>query len=338
MTDPTTGHPRAPEPRAGATTRFAPAPTGYLHLGHVANAIHVWGMAAATGARVLLRVEDHDRQRCRPEYEIALLDDLEWLGLVPDEPSLDSLRSGEASPYRQRDRDALHRTALARLVDEGRAYRCTCTRATFERWAADHGGAWSGPGCPGGCRESAGADRPPDAAQHGIDALLAPGARHGSTVRAWIGDGDEPFDDLLLGLSGGRVAPHGDPVLRDPRGNWSYGFAVVVDDLDQGVDLVVRGRDLLHVTPGQIRLARILGRAAPPRFAHHPLIRKPGGAKLSKADGDTGIRDLRAAGWSAERVLGEAAAAVGLIAAPTTVRITDLADLVRGVDRSARPG
>ena len=90
----------------------------------------------------------------------------------------------------------------------------------------------------------------------------------------------------------------GDLIVRDRAGNWTYGFAVVVDDQRQGVDLVIRGEDLLPDTARQVRLGRLLGREVPPRFLHHPLVRKSSGAKLSKSDGDTGIRDLRAAGWT----------------------------------------
>ena len=109
----------------------------------------------------------------------------------------------------------------------------------------------------------------------------------------------------------GDVAAGGDPVVRDRDGQWTYGFSVVVDDQRQGIDLVVRGRDLLDATADQIRLARLLGRETPPAFAHHPLILRADGSKLSKADGATGIRELRAAGWSPARVIAEATAAIG---------------------------
>jgi glutamyl/glutaminyl-tRNA synthetase len=116
-------------------------------------------------------------------------------------------------------------------------------------------------------------------------------------------------------------------VARDRSGNWSYGFAVVVDDRRQGVDLVVRGLDLLEATPAQIRLARALGRSQPPRFLHHPLIRKPSGAKLSNADRDTSVRELRAAGAAPETLIGRAAAAVGLIEEPRPLSAVEAAAL-----------
>jgi glutamyl-Q tRNA(Asp) synthetase len=130
-------------------------------------------------------------------------------------------------------------------------------------------------------------------------------------VRVAIGRGSETWMDRLAGPCSGEVAASGDPILRDRDGQWTYGFSVVVDDLRQGIDLVVRGRDLLDATPDQIRLGRLLGRGTPPMFAHHPLIRRPDGSKLSKANGATGIRELRAAGRTAQDVIGEAAEATG---------------------------
>jgi glutamyl-Q tRNA(Asp) synthetase len=291
----------------GRTTRFAPAPTGYLHLGHVVNALYVWGIARATGGRVLLRIEDHDRQRCRPEYEAALLDDLDRLGLTPDTPTTAALRSGR-SRYRQSDSEAAYRDALATLEDAGLVYACDCARSTFVRWA-EANGPWRGPGCPGRCRERRVADGP------------------GRTLRVTLGGGRERAEDLLVGPVTDEPSRNGDLPIRDRHGNWTYGFAVVVDDARHGVDLVIRGRDLLHATTRQIRLGRALGRPLPPAFVHHPLVRKPGGAKLSKADHDTGIRDLLAAGWSSERVLGEAAAAVGLLEAPQPLAPDRIASL-----------
>ena len=133
-------------------TRFAPAPTGFLHLGHLANALYVWGIARATGGRVVLRIEDHDRQRSHREYEAALLDDLRRLGLLPDEPPLAAFHEG-ATPYRQSDGGRVYTAALDRLRTAGLVYACACTRTTFAAWEVQHGGRWRGVGCclgPGG--------------------------------------------------------------------------------------------------------------------------------------------------------------------------------------------
>ena len=268
-----------PEPLPGHArlTRFAPAPTGYLHLGHVANAVWTWGLAERAGARVLLRIEDHDRQRCRPEYDAALLEDLDWLGFRAD-----------LGPVRQTDADAVvaYESSLAQLGHAGLVYGCDCTRSTFAAWTTEHRRAWSGPGCPGDCR------------RRGVE---------GPVLRVALGDGSEAWEDRLAGPCRAEVAPSGDLPIRDRHGNWTYGFCVVVDDMRQGVDLVVRGEDLLAASAAQIRLGRALGRRMPPAFAHHPLIRRPDGSKHSKSAGDTGVRELRAAGRSPTDVVGLAA-------------------------------
>jgi glutamyl-Q tRNA(Asp) synthetase len=261
-------------------TRFAPAPTGYLHLGHVANAVWTWGVARAAGARVLLRIEDHDRQRCRPEFDRALLEDLDWLEFMPDD-----------GPVRQSDADAqrVYAETCERLRADGLVYGCDCTRSTFAAWTRTAGGrSWTGPGCPGGCRE------------RGVG---------GPVLRVVLGGGSESWSDMAVGPSEGPVAPGGDLPIRDRHGNWTYGFCVVVDDVRQGIDLVVRGEDLMESTPTQIRLAKALGRSSPPIFLHHPLVRRPDGSKLSKSAGDTGVRELRAAGVSAAEVIARASSA-----------------------------
>ena len=286
--------------RSGPTTRFAPAPTGRLHLGHLANAMYVWGFARRLSGRVLLRIEDHDRQRCRPEYEVTLLDDLDRLGLAADEPSTDELRAGP-STYRQSDNGAVYAAAFDRLRDATDVYACDCSRSTFGAWRESHGRPWSGPGCPGGC----------------LGRGLA--ARRELTLRVALGDGDESWEDLLLGPRSAPVSPEGDLPVRDRNGNWTYAFCVVVDDIRHAVDLVVRGEDLADATPAQIRLGRLLGRETPPRFAHHPLIRLADGSKLSKADGATSLGELLDAGRSAEALFGEAAFRVGLAGAPAPI-------------------
>ena len=281
-------------------TRFAPAPTGYLHLGHLVNAIHVWGLARARGARVLLRIENHDRQRCRPEFEAALLEDLAWLGFEADAP-----------PQRQSDLTARYEAAVALLRGRGhRLYACDCSRKDLAR----EGGDVPDRETPysGRCRE------------RGL--AMAPGRG----LRLALAPGEEAFTDLVLGPQ--RQDPSrqcGDLLLRDRLGNWTYQFAVVVDDLADGVDLVIRGEDLLQSTGRQIRLASLLGRTVPPHYAHHTLIRHPGGEKLSKANRDTSLRELRAAGHSAAALLGRAAAMSGLIPAQAPLTVEELPSLFR---------
>lgn len=255
----------------------------------------IWGVARTTGGEVILRIEDHDRQRCRPEYETALLDDLEALGFEPDEPSIASLRTGAPSAYRQRDNGAAYAAAAAALDARGLVYACDCSRSTFAEWAIGHGRPWSGSGCPGGC------------ASRGL-------AREGSGVawRAALGGDSEAWADLVLGSRSGEPSAGGDLPIRDRHGNWTYALCVVVDDLRHEVDLVIRGEDLLDATPAQIRLGRVLGRAEPPRFLHHPLVRRPDGRKLSKADGATSVRELLTAGALPTTLRARAGVSIGL--------------------------
>jgi glutamyl-tRNA synthetase/glutamyl-Q tRNA(Asp) synthetase len=292
---------------ASPLTRFAPAPTGYLHLGHVVNAIYVWGLARALGGRVLLRVEDHDRQRCRAEYEAALLDDLDWLGLAPDVYSTAAFRAG-ACDGRQSNREAIYHSAVATLASRATLYGCRCTRRDLEAAGAGDAGERR---YPGTCR------------------TLGLPLADGLGWRLALAPEDVRFDDARHGATTQQPAAQcGDLLLRDRLGNWTYQFAVAADDTAQAVDLVVRGDDLLASTGRQILLARALGRAVPPVYAHHPLVMKSPRQKLSKRDHDTGVRDLRAAGWTPARVLGAAACAVGLIATPHDLDAADLAHVV----------
>jgi glutamyl/glutaminyl-tRNA synthetase len=258
---------------------------------------------------VVLRIEDHDRQRSRREYERDLLDDLDALGLAADEPSTDVLRAGP-SPYRQSDCGPRYAAALEGLRERDLVYACDCARSTFAGWEREHGSPFTGSGCPGRCRERGLAL---DAADVG--------------VRVHLGAGEERWFDPLVGPLSDRPTASGDLLVRDRVGNWTYGFCVVVDDLQHGVDLIVRGRDLLQATAGQLRLARLLGRESPPVVLHHPLIHKADGSKLSKADGDTAVRSLLTAGRSPAELFGEAAAAVGLLDEPRPVEARELGSL-----------
>lgn len=301
--------------RPGWRTRFAPAPTGWMHLGHAVSAVWVWSVARAFGGRVLLRIEDHDRLRCRPEYETGILDDLDWLGLAPDEGATASYRAPGPHPMRQRDREAAYAAALAMLEATGVAYPCSCSRRDVARAVR------------GGAAPESGHDLPAEPVYPGTcrDAAVPPSATHARRVH--MGDGVQAVNDLRLGPRHQRPASQcGDVLARDRHGSWTYQFAVVVDDLAQHVDVVIRGEDLLESTGRQMRIARHLG-GTPPATLHHPLVRHPDGAKLSKSRGDTGLRELRARGRSPDEVLGLAAHLGGLQATPTPIQAADLAAL-----------
>jgi len=294
----------------GLRTRFAPAPTGDLHLGHLVNAALVWGIARATGGSVVLRIEDHDRQRARPAWEAGILADLELLGLVPDVPPLAAFRDGPCA-WRQSDHPERYVAALAPLRAAGRVYACDCTRTTVAAWAAAHGRPWSGPGCPGGCAER-GLPETPE-----------------RTLRLVLGAGPEAWDDLALGPQTGVPAAHGDLPVRDRAGNWTYAWCVVVDDLHDGIGCVIRGADLVDATPAQLRVARLLAGGHPARFLHHPLVRRPDGTKLSKSDGATAVRALLAGGAARDVLLADALRAAGIPAVPRAVAPDDLGAILR---------
>ena len=272
-------------------TRFAPSPTGYLHLGHVVNAIYTWGVARALGGRVLLRLEDHDRIRCRSTYEEAILDDLDWLGFEADE--------GRRPVARQSDSPEIYRDSLNELRRAHHVYACDCSRTDIggERYA-------------GRCR----ARGLSDGSGRGMRMQLEP-----ETIRC---------QDLLAGPIEQTPAEQcGDLLLRDRDGNWTYQFAVTVDDLRQGVTLVIRGADLQSSTGRQVLLAQMLGRPIPAHFLHHPLIMGPHGEKLSKSAGDTGVRELRAQGFGPEAVIGRAAASIGLVDSNRPIPASDIPSL-----------
>ena len=287
-------------------TRFAPAPTGALHLGHVVNAVYVWGLARALDGEVVLRIEDHDRQRSRVEYERDLLEDLDWLGFEADYFPTSCYRAGRCEG-RQSERDTIYHQALTPLIAAGLVYGCVCTRAR-PTGAGPLSAAPSGVErrYPGTCRE------------RGIPL----DDRVGWRIR--LEPGIERFEDAIVGWQTQNPASQcGDLLLRDRLGNWTYQCVATIDDCVQRIPFVVRGQDLLPSTGRQIRLARLIGRSEPPVFAHHALVMKSPAQKLSKSDRDSGIRDLRAAGWSAEQIIGRAAQLAGLSAA-SRVAVRDL--------------
>jgi glutamyl-tRNA synthetase/glutamyl-Q tRNA(Asp) synthetase len=280
-------------------TRFAPAPTGYLHIGHVVNALYVWGIARARGGEVLLRIEDHDRQRARPEYEQALLDDLEWLGFEPDIHPTGVFRAGGPCAGRQSDRGEVYRAALAPLIAHGLVYGCDCTRRQLDSAVY-----------PGTCRE------------RGLP--LADGV--GWRVR--VENKVETFADERLGMQRQNpVDQSGDVLVRDRLGNWTYQWAATTDDTLQNITTIIRGEDLLDSTGRQIYLSRLLGRDRQPSFLHHPLVMKSPTQKVSKSDGDTGVRELRRAGWGAAHVIGYAASLVALQSGAAPIDAQDVAGL-----------
>lgn len=268
------------------TTRFALSPTGYLHLGHAHSALFA-ARAAGDGGRFLLRIEDIDRTRCRPEYAAAIFEDLAWLGLGWEEP----VRV-------QSEHFAEYRAALGRLDAMELLYPCFCTRAAIQAEIARSAEAPHGPEgllYPGTCRRLPVAER---------DALIAAGTPYAlrlDMARASARSGELAWRDEMRGEMRATPQVFGDVVLARKETPASYHLAVTVDDALQGVTLVTRGDDLLAATHVHRLLQALLGLPTP-RYRHHPLLLGADGKRLAKRDRAATLRDLRAAGKSAAAV------------------------------------
>ena len=253
-------------------TRFAPSPTGYLHIGGARTALYNWAFTRRAGGRVVLRIEDTDRARSTAESEAAVVGGLAWLGIDWDE-----------GPFRQSERGALYAAAIEQLLARDRAYRCICTPEEIEarRQAVVATGAkWT---YDGRCADAA---YGPDCGPHAVR-LRVPK------------EGRLAFDDAVFGPSGQDAREIGDMVIRRSDGSPLYHLAVVVDDVDMRITHVIRGADHLNNTPFQLALYRALD-AEPPRFAHVPLIVGTDGRKLSKRRDPVAVQHFLDAGYLPE--------------------------------------
>lgn len=296
--------------------RFAPSPSGRLHLGNARSALLGWLQARAAGGEFLLRIEDLDPDRTSAEAIDGIYEDLGWLGLDWDGPVL-----------KQSDRSAAYAAALSTLEAAGRIYPCWCSRAEISRAAsAPHLGE-DGPRYPGTCAHGA-----------------SPKADRAPALRFRVAPGETAFADEVHGRFALDVhAAVGDFVVRRADGVASYQLAVVVDDAAQGVTDVLRGDDLLSSTPRQLQLYQAL-KLPPPRFAHVPLLVDWEGKRLSKREGGLTVAALRAAGRTPEEVVGwlarwsglgngEPVKASELVSGFSLSRVTREAAVVREGDR-----
>jgi len=290
--------------------RFAPSPSGPLHLGNLRTALLAWLFARSAGAGFRVRIEDLDPGRSRREHEAGQLADLAALGLDWDGPVV-----------RQSERRERHRAALEQLRAAGRVYPCWCTRAEIrEAASAPHGAGEIGSGVyPGTCRRLTAAQRAEREHSGRPPALrLDAGGERIAFVDRLHGPVEAVVDDLVLWRNDGTPA---------------YNLAVVVDDSDQGIGEVVRGEDLLDTTPRQLLLQRLLGLTAP-SYAHVPLVLGPDGARLAKRHGAVTLADCAARGESRADALAWMAASLGLAAPGEAV---DLALLLARFDPAALP-
>lgn len=295
--------------------RFAPSPTGPLHLGNLRTALLAWLFARYGGASFVLRMEDLDRARTRPGVAAAIPRDLRWLGLDWDEgPDI----GGPHAPYTQGERLHLYEAQLQRLIDQDLVYPCYCSRADIQRAAsAPHGPEPESARYPGTCRDSA-----RRAARQRRNPRRRPSYRFRAPARTVLAV------DRLYGPFAQHLARDvGDFVVWRADGTPAYQLAVVVDDALMDIGEVVRGADLLDSTPRQIALFQALGYDAP-AFAHVPLYLDAGGARLAKREGSAGLGPLRDHMTPAQ-VVGMLAASCGL--APAGAQCSP-AELLRAFD------
>ncbi|MFO1070497.1 MAG: tRNA glutamyl-Q(34) synthetase GluQRS [Geminicoccaceae bacterium] len=271
--------PVPPVGAAGWVTRFAPSPTGYLHLGHAYSALFAWEAARLFGGRFLLRIEDIDRQRCRPEFEKATLEDLEWLGLTWD-----------GQPLRQSDRLPIYAQAIDELHRQGVAYRCFCSRKRIQDEVAEADSAPHGPSgepiYPGTCR-----NLDPATAEARV-ARGEPFCWRLDVGRALARTGELHWHDHRAGTLLARPDLLGDIVIGRKDVPTSYHLAVTVDDHLQGVTLITRGEDLFHATHVHRLIQALLGLRTP-TYYHHNLLADSQGQRMSKRNRAVTLRHLR---------------------------------------------
>lgn len=276
--------------------RFAPSPTGRMHMGNIFSALMAWLSVRNAGGRFILRIENLDSQRSRTEYAALIEDDLHWLGLDWDEGGLADI--GTNGPYSQCKRAQFYSRAIAELCSAGLVYPCRCTRAELHSVGAPH--ASDGQIVyQGTCRP---ASTPP------FDKVVP----DGTNLRIWTPDEKFCFIDKVQGRRCYNLKDEcGDFVLRRADGTYAYQLAVVVDDAAMGVNEVVRGADLLGSSPRQMYLYRLLHYPCP-TFAHVPLLCNEAGIRLSKRDHSMSMEHLRSK-FSPEQLLGRLATIAGLI-------------------------
>jgi len=300
--------------------RFAPTPSGQMHIGNARTALLAWLQARSAGGAFVLRMEDIDRPRCRADLARQVLEDLRWLGLDWDEgPDV----GGPHGPYVQSEREGAYRAAQIRLETDGWLYPCFCSRAELAAIAsAPHGLLAEGPIYPGTCRRMSPEER-----------SVKAGGGKAPSLRFALPDEAVAWTDLVAGPQTAAPGAGGDFVVLRADGIIGYQLAVVVDDAAMGITDVLRGWDLLDSTPRQILLYRALGLPVP-RFAHVPLVAGPDGARLAKRHGAVAVASMRAAGTAPETVVGHLACLSGLMDRPEPVRP---ADLIHGFDLARVP-
>ena len=299
-------------PPHGGRGRYAPSPTGPLHLGNLRTALVAWLQCRLTGGAFVLRMEDLDHPRTVEGSAEQILDDLRWLGLDWDEgPDV----GGPYGPYTQSERDDIYAEALLELAARGLVFRCWCSRKDIaEAASAPHDRS---PAYPGTCRAL------------GPDDIVRVQAEKPDRVPAWrfrVGSQVVQIDDEVCGMLSQDLSTEvGDFVLRRADGLFAYQLAVVVDDILMGITDIVRGADLLDSTPRQVALFEAFG-FDPPRFWHVPMMHDDRGQRLAKRHESESLDRLRDAGTSAAEVVGRLASTLNLVPEGTVITARELLD------------
>ncbi len=268
--------------------RFAPTPSGRMHLGNVFSALMAWASVRSQNGSLILRIEDLDIRAHNPQYTSLLLDDLQWLGLTWDK-----------GPYYQSKRTELYREALSDLKQQGLLYPCFCSRADLHAAQAPH--ASDGTYVYAGTCRNLSQSEHKELSSHKIPA-----------TRIHVPNKIYAFEDKVYGSTSQNLAEScGDFIVQRADGVFAYQLAVVVDDADMGITEVVRGSDLLSSTPRQLYLQDVLG-LSHPTYAHLPLLVAPDGRRLSKRNHDLDLGVLRSQGKTPEEILGFLAYCAGL--------------------------
>lgn len=289
--------------------RFAPTPSGLMHVGNARTALLSWLQIRSAGGQFILRIEDIDKPRSRPHYAEQALSDLRWLGLDWDEgPDI----GGPFSPYVQSEREEQYEAALEQLLVKDKLYPCFCSRADLQAIAsAPHGLSAEGPAYPGLCRHLTPSER------------VERAASKQPSLRFAMPDHPITYVDEAAGPQTFAPGAGSDFVVKRADGIISYQLAVVVDDAAMGITDVLRGYDLLDSTPRQLLLYEALS-LTPPRFAHVPLLLGPDGNRLAKRHGAISLASIRERGLPPELVIGVLAYWSGLHDRPEPIAASEL--------------
>jgi glutamyl-tRNA synthetase/glutamyl-Q tRNA(Asp) synthetase len=279
-------------------TRFAPSPTGYLHEGHLLSALYVWAAAQKWNLAVHLRIEDHDQERARPEHIAAIREDLQWLGFSWQSESIQS------------DHFERFEDVLKKLQERGLVYPCFCSRKELD--AENPKNEFGEVIYQGKCFKRVRSEK---------------NLPHSLRIR--IPDKVIQWNDLRLGnFEENPKLQCGDFPIRDRIGQWTYQFAVCIDDIDEQITHVIRGEDIRNSTARQIALMELMGKTEPPQYLHHPLITDPAGKKLSKREKAHSIRQDREAGITPQELLGRVLFKASFLEEPFPIDLNKALDLV----------